>query len=177
MLINISEVLTKPYKTVDEKVDLKIERCDLGFGSFAVHHLEPVRVVVEHLEDKEYNISIETKINLNLCCDRCLEEVNVQLNIQGSRYINLDNSGAEGEEELDPANFIDGFNLDLEQFLLSELMLSWPTKVLCDEECAGLCSVCGNPKSNESCDCEDTSLDPRMSVVRDLFKNVEGLSD
>ena len=28
-------------------------------------------------------------------------------------------------------------------------------------------------RNNESCQCEDTSLDPRMSVVRDLFKNIE----
>ena len=177
MLINISDVLTKPYQTVDEKVDLKLEQCDLGFGSFAVYHLEPVHVVVEHLGDKEYNVFIETKMNLNMCCDRCLGEVGVQLNIQGSRHISLECSDADGAEEFDPANFIEGFNLDLEQFLLSELILSWPTKVLCDEECAGLCSVCGSSKSNGSCDCEDTSLDPRMSVVRDLFKNIEGLSD
>jgi len=174
MLINISDVLTKSYKTVDEKVDLKIEQCDLGFGSFTVNHMESIHVVVEHLRDKEYNVFLETKINLNMYCDRCLKEVNVPLNIHGSRYINLECSEAEEADELDQANFIEGFNLNLEQLLLSELILNWPTKVLCDEECAGLCSVCGSSKSNESCDCEDTSLDPRMSVARDLFKNIEG---
>ena len=174
MRINISDVLTKPYKAVDETVDLKIQKCDLGFGSFAVNHLEPVHVAVEHLGDKEYNVSIDTHIILNLSCDRCLEEVDAPLNIHGSRYINLECSEAEGADEFDQANFIEGFDLDLEQLLLSELVLNWPTKVLCDEECAGLCSVCGSPKSNENCDCEDTSLDPRMSVARDLFKNVDG---
>ena len=31
--------------------------------------------------------------------------------------------------------------------------------------------VCGQNLNTKSCDCEDTGLDPRMSVVRDLFKN------
>ena len=174
MRINISDVLTKPYTAVDETVDLKIEQCDLGFGSFAVHHLEPVHVMVQHLKDKEYNVDLDTKINLNLCCDRCLREVNVPLDIHGNRHINLECSGAEEAEEFDQGDFIEGFNLDLEQLLLSELVLNWPAKVLCKVDCAGLCNVCGGSNNNKSCDCEDTSLDPRMSVVRDLFKNIEG---
>ena len=33
------------------------------------------------------------------------------------------------------------------------------------------CSICGQNLNQGSCDCEDTSLDPRMSVIRDLYKN------
>jgi len=177
MLINISDVLTKPYKIVDETVDLKIEQCQLGFGSFTIHHLEPIHIVVEHLRDKEYHVSIETKMIVDLFCDRCLEPTKVQLSIHGNRHINLECTEGIEEEDIDQANFVEGFNLDVEQLLFGELVLMWPTKVLCDEACAGLCNVCGSAKSNESCQCEDASLDPRMSVVRDLFKNIEGLND
>jgi len=170
MLINISEVLTKPYKTVDETVKLNWSQCDLPFGSFKLIHLSPVRLKVEHLKDKEYNVLIETKMNLDLSCDRCLRSVNHQMDIQGSRHVNLECSEAELTEELDESSFIQGFNLDVEQLLLREMVISWPTKILCCEECEGLCTVCGGSKSTVSCDCEDTGLDPRMSVVRDLLK-------
>ena len=173
MLINISDVLTKPYRTVDKTVDLRMEQCQLGFGFFTIDHLEPVGVTVEHLKDREYHIHLKTKITLNLCCDRCLDQVKVPLNIHGDRHINLEDLEAEVTDELDHANFIQGLYLDVEQLLLSELTLCWPTKVLCKRDCAGLCNVCGGNKSTESCHCEDTSLDPRMSVVRDLFKNIE----
>ena len=31
--------------------------------------------------------------------------------------------------------------------------------------------LCGQNLNEGTCDCEDTGLDPRMSVIRDLFKN------
>ena len=39
------------------------------------------------------------------------------------------------------------------------------------EDCKGICSVCGQNLNEGTCDCEDTGLDPRMSVIRDVFKN------
>jgi uncharacterized protein len=128
---------------------------------------------MEHLKDKEYSVSIETKLTLSLHCDRCLKEVNHRMNVNGNRHVNLEGSGAKLTDEFDQANFIEGFNLNVEQLLQSELVLSWPTKILCDEDCKGLCNVCGNPKGTQSCNCEDTGLDPRMSVVRDLFNNID----
>ena len=56
----------------------------------------------------------------------------------------------------------------------SEMLIGWPTKVLCKEDCKGICNVCGQNLNEGTCDCEDTGLDPRMSVVRDLFKNCNG---
>jgi uncharacterized protein len=169
MLINLSEVLTKPHTTVDETVKLEMSQCDLPFGLFQIDDLKPIRVKVDWLKGKEYSVLIQTQVNLNLPCDRCLEEVNHQLNIHGDRHVNLECSEAKLTEELDESSFIQGVNLNVEQLLLSELVLNWPTKMLCNEECVGLCNVCGGSKSTQKCDCEDTSLDPRMSVVRDLF--------
>ena len=80
---------------------------------------------------------------------------------------------ADGEDdgESDEANYIDGYHLDVEQLLYNEILVGWPMKVLCSEDCKGICSVCGQNLNEGSCDCEDTSLDPRMSVIRDLYKN------
>ncbi len=57
------------------------------------------------------------------------------------------------------------------KLLYNEILVGWPMKVLCSEDCKGICSVCGQNLNEGSCDCEDTSLDPRMSVIRDLYKN------
>ena len=66
---------------------------------------------------------------------------------------------------------IDGYYLDVDKMLYNEILIGWPMKVLCSEDCKGICNVCGQNLNKGTCDCEDTSLDPRMSVVRDLFKN------
>ena len=50
--------------------------------------------------------------------------------------------------------------------LYNEILVDLPTKVLCSEDCKGICRVCGHNLNEGTCDCEDTGLDPRMSVVR-----------
>ena len=77
----------------------------------------------------------------------------------------------EQSEELDETNYIDGYELDVEQLLCNEVLIGWPTKILCSNDCKGICNVCGQNLNQGACGCEDTSLDPRMSVIRDVFKN------
>ncbi len=79
--------------------------------------------------------------------------------------------GGEAEETDEASDYIDGYHLDVDKLLYYEILIGWPTKTLCREDCKGLCSVCGQNLNEGTCDCEDTGLDPRMSVIRDLFKN------
>ena len=74
-------------------------------------------------------------------------------------------------KELDEKNYIDGYNLDVDKLLYNEILIGWPMKVLCSEDCKGICNTCGQNLNKGTCNCEDTSLDPRMSVIRDVFKN------
>ena len=68
-------------------------------------------------------------------------------------------------------NYIDGYNLDVDKLIYNEILIGWPMKILCREDCKGICNMCGQNLNKGTCDCEDTSLDPRMSVIRDVFKN------
>ena len=88
-----------------------------------------------------------------------------------TRIFDTDMDCADDDDDSDEANYIDGYHLDVEQLLYNEILVGWPTKVLCSEDCKGICSVCGQNLNEGTCDCEDTSLDPRMSVIRDLYKN------
>ena len=74
-------------------------------------------------------------------------------------------------DEFDESNYIDGYTLDVDKLVYNEVLIGWPTKILCSEDCKGICNVCGQNLNLGTCDCEDTSLDPRMSVIRDVFKN------
>ena len=74
-------------------------------------------------------------------------------------------------ENLDESNYIDGYCLDADQLLYNEILTEWPMKVLCSQDCKGICSVCGQNLNEGTCSCEGQGLDPRMSVIRDVFKN------
>ncbi len=49
---------------------------------------------------------------------------------------------------------IDGIEeLDISEDIRSEVLLTLPMNLLCDENCAGLCPVCGADLNEEECDC------------------------
>ena len=75
--------------------------------------------------------------------------------------------------ELDEQFYIEGYNLDVDQLVGNELTLNLPMKVLCREDCKGICSRCGTNLNRGTCDCAGMSLDPRMSVIQDIFKQLK----
>ena len=171
MLINLSDVLSDQHKTVEETVRLEMEEIRMKSGTYPIVSKEPVHVSVEHIRGKELLIKAETRLTVVIPCDRCLDDVRQEFVLDCTKHVDVGISDAELTEELDESNFIDGYHLDVDKLLYNEILSDWPEKVLCREDCKGLCRVCGRNLNTGSCDCEDPGLDPRMSVVRDLFKN------
>ena len=171
MLINLSDVLSDQHKTVEETVPLTMDVICLKSGDYPVVSSEPVHVRAEYIKGKELSIQADTRLTVVIPCDRCLDDVKHEFVINSTKHVDLGLSDAELTEELDESNFIDGYHLDVDKMLFKDILSGWPEKVLCREDCKGLCPVCGRNLTTGSCDCEDPGLDPRMSVVRDLFKN------
>lgn len=170
MLINLSDVLSEQHKTVEETVQSELETVDINSGSYPIISFEPVHIVVSHVKDKELQIKGNSKVCVIIPCDRCLEDVKQEIRLNFVKHVDLDVSDADLTEGLDESYFIDGYHLDVDKLLFNEILIGWPTKVLCRKDCKGICNVCGQNLNRGTCDCEDTGLDPRMSVVQDLFK-------
>ena len=171
MIINLSDVLSDQHKTVEETVPLTMDVIRMKSGDYPVVESEPVHVRVEHVRGKELRICADTRLRTLIPCDRCLEDVRHEFVLNFTKHVDVGLSDAELTEELDESNFIDGYHLDVDKMLYNELLSEWPEKTLCREDCKGLCKVCGQNLNTGSCGCEEAGLDPRMSVVRDLFKN------
>ena len=62
-----------------------------------------------------------------------------------------------------------GYDLDVDELVYSEILVNWPLRVLCKEDCKGICSICGKNLNHGTCDCDHTDLDPRMAQIRDIF--------
>ena len=170
MNLNLLDTLSEPFRTVETDVPVEIDRFRSSIGSFPVKKKGDCHIKVEHVRESEKKLVItgQADITLNIPCDRCLEDVEVLFSLDFEKHVNLE---AEDDKESDETNYIDGYNLDVDKLLYNEILIGWPMKILCCEDCKGVCSVCGQNLNEGTCDCEDTSLDPRMSVIRDVFKN------
>ncbi|MDD6441166.1 MAG: DUF177 domain-containing protein [bacterium] len=171
MLINLSEVLAEPHKTIVQDVTSETKSVRIGGKEFDINEISPVHLKVEYTGEKKIRITGNVSLKVTIPCDRCLEDVLTELDLDIEKNVNLNVDCDADEDDSDEANYIDGYHLDVEQLLYNEILVGWPMKVLCSEDCKGICSVCGQNLNQGSCDCEDTSLDPRMSVIRDLYKN------
>ena len=171
MLINLSDVLSEQHKTIDKIVPVEMTDFKASYGCFPIIEKQDAHIVVKHVKQRELMIEGQAKMLLEVPCDRCLESVQVPFVLEFTKNVDLQESSEVQSDDLDEKNYIDGYNLDVDKLLYNEILIGWPMKILCSEDCKGICNVCGQNLNQGTCDCEDTSLDPRMSVIRDVFKN------
>lgn len=55
--------------------------------------------------------------------------------------------------------------IDLGEVVREQLYLALPMKPLCQEDCKGLCPVCGVNRNRETCACQQEWVDPRMAAL------------
>ena len=119
---------------------------------------------------KRLDLEGSTDLSLEIPCDRCLDPVRKDIHLTFVRTLDLRDPEERDTEDFEEQPYLDGYSLDVDQLVCDELILNLPMKVLCREDCKGICNRCGANLNYETCDCDTRSLDPRMAVIQDIFK-------
>ena len=61
------------------------------------------------------------------------------------------------------------FKLELDDIVISEILLSLPQKNLCKDDCKGLCQICGKNLNEGDCSCEKREIDPRLEMLKQFM--------
>jgi len=109
---------------------------------------------------------------INICCSRCLENTNLSIGsdfaytlIPAKTEINEDQELKAEELEI---SYYHGDFIDLAPIICEQIILQIPIKVLCKEDCKGLCQHCGANLNVSSCNCRPDVVDSRMAVLKNL---------
>jgi len=108
-------------------------------------------------------------------CSRCLEEAIVSINghfeynITPCRDEHLDEMEL-SHNDMDVEHY-DGETIDLDPIIMEQIFLHIPMRVICSEECAGLCPQCGINRNHAKCACNENISDMRLSVLKNLKIN------
>jgi uncharacterized protein len=70
-------------------------------------------------------------------------------------------------------SYYKGEGLLLEDALREQVLLALPLKVICRENCKGLCPQCGKNLNTEQCSCAETMEDPRWSALKDIRSKLQ----
>jgi uncharacterized protein len=105
-------------------------------------------------------------------CSRCLEAA--RLSISATFKYVLSPAQAEHSEEqelstedLDFVSYQDDL-IDLDPLLVEQILLQIPMKVLCQEDCRGLCPHCGINLNKDHCQCHDERIDSRLAILKKM---------
>jgi len=117
------------------------------------------------------NGHIDTRAQVE--CDRCLKPVELPVNvdftleyISGSEY-EASQTAALTEEEMSVSVF-DGGAIDVDEIVKEQVLLAVPTRMLCREDCKGICPDCGIDRNTGECDCITNEIDPRWAALKNL---------
>ena len=107
-------------------------------------------------------------------CDRCLQPVETPVNVDfaleyipDSEYEST--SAVELTEEELSVSVFDGEAIDVDEIVKEQIVLAVPTRVLCRENCKGICPECGTDRNTGDCSCTTDDIDPRWAALKKLI--------
>jgi uncharacterized protein len=168
MLIDLKDVLSHAGKELDTSVPVELTVFESRNGSFPITESTPFQLHVNNVEDNTLHITGDGDYTVSIPCDRCLEPVAYSFSIRVEEEFPIENGQVAVQEE-EPVDYMIGSNLNVDKLIYEEILVRWPAKVLCKEDCRGICKKCGANLNIAPCDCEQTEPDPRMAAIQDIF--------
>jgi uncharacterized protein len=117
------------------------------------------------------NGQIDTRAQVE--CDRCLQPVELPVNadfaldyMSGSDYES--SQAAELTEAELSVSVFDGKAIDVDEIVKEQILLAVPTRMLCREDCKGICPECGIDRNTGDCTCVTNDIDPRWAALKNL---------
>ena len=131
----------------------------------------PARVLMQAVyrgRDKGIMLEGHFDVRVKPRCHRCLKEFSLHLKGDFSEEVMLDEEGvcASLEDEV-----CTGEMIDLSALAREHLLLALPLKMLCRQDCQGICPLCGQDRADTPCDCKDEIIDPRLEKLKELLKD------
>ena len=164
MVVDVAPLLRGEIRKIDIDYMLSPEQLD-GVK------FEDARVTGTLTDNSGYmRLTLTAKLVYHGECARCLAPVDGVFSLDFERTVTTE--GTIDEDKLDELAdeyvVLNGNELDVDEPLREELLLGFPLRLLCSEDCEGLCPKCGKPKREGDCGCSDKEIDPRWAVLASL---------
>ena len=74
------------------------------------------------------------------------------------------------DEENDELILVEDMHFELDPLVREDIFLTLPSKILCKEDCKGVCQFCGANLNEGQCSCKKP-VDPRLEALKQLLDN------
>ena len=165
MQLGLSKIIDRPGESIDFSVSVDLS--DLLYGtSYPVS--EPV--LANGTVRNTAGVLVMTG-SITTClhgvCDRCASDFTRDVDIPINVVLVEELSNEENEDEwVFP---LEGDSADLDDIVRTVFVLNLDSKMLCKEDCQGLCCRCGKNLNDGPCSCQK-ELDPRFAALKQLLE-------
>ncbi|MGH1363108.1 MAG: YceD family protein [Calditrichia bacterium] len=115
---------------------------------------------------------VEIETTAHFTCDRCVEPFEQPLKESFHQMLQVgeDLIGTNEEDVINVPN--ETVEFDFSDRIFEQLLLSRPMKLVCKDDCRGLCAECGSNLNSqpEECGCGEVKIDPRWEKLKELLK-------
>jgi uncharacterized protein len=127
--------------------------------------LPPVRLDVSRMNGGGYALQLRFDSSLVGPCMRCLTPTVAPIAVDVRELEQKPGRNPAPEDaQLDSA-YVDGDDLDVHRWANDSFVFSLPTRVLCREDCKGLCPECGADLNADPTHRHEAAPDPRMAAL------------
>ena len=165
MLLGLSKIIDCPGASVP--FETSVDLSDLRYGtSYPVS--EPV-LATGTVRNTAGVLMMTGSITtcIHGICDRCASEFDRDIDFPIDVVLVTELANEENEDEwVFP---LEGDSADLDDIVRTVFVLNLDSKLLCDEDCKGLCCRCGKNLNDGPCSCQK-ELDPRFAALKQLLE-------
>ena len=174
MIISLDKLNRRETDKLDLNFSQKIDTINYCDNSYKLTSPINVNGKVSNTNKGLY-LDIDVDFTILDNCARCLDEVEVPIEYSIEGFL-VKEGFDEDEFEEDDAFIYDGQELNLVDIIEQTLDFNIPARILCNEECQGLCHECGANLNKQECSCSEDAndeeiIDPRFAKLKDIFKN------
>ena len=163
MLFELKSVFQNDGETKELSYKLDIADIDID-GVFPFK--TPVNVTAKaHNRASLVTLYLECGFDYVRNCDRCGEEFTKHMKMEFSHKLAQTLVDDGNDDYIETPDF----KLELDEIVVTDILLSLPQKNLCKDDCKGLCQICGQNLNKGECSCDKRQIDPRLEILKQFI--------
>ena len=165
MRLGLSQIIDRPGESVSYSA--VVDLSDLQYGT-CCPVTEPV-LASGTVRNTAGVLMMKGKITtcIHGICDRCATEFDRDVDIPIDAVLVTELANEENEDEW--VFTLEGDSADLDDIVRTIFVLNMDSKLLCSDDCQGLCCKCGKNLNEGPCNCQK-ELDPRFAALKQLLE-------
>jgi len=132
--------------------------------------LQEIRLDISRMLGGGYALQLRFDTTIAGPCMRCLTPTRSEVVVDVRE---LQQSKRDPEEQFD-SDYVKGDDLDLHRWANDSFVFSLPVRVLCREDCRGLCPECGEELNGKPDHHHDKGPDPRLAALAGIRFDEDG---